>query len=128
MTRVEAMHQRWRGPLILDEFPYLVTTSPELPSIFQVWVDHEAKEAQLAVALAGSSQRMMQGLVIDATEPLYGRAKEAFQLKPLAAEYLPKALKLATAQEVILAYTAWGGVPRYWELMEESGDSFWTAR
>ena len=117
----EAMHQRWRGPLIVDEFPYLVTTSPELPSIFQVWVDHEAKEAQLAVALAGSSQRIMQGLVIDATEPLYGRAKEAFQLKPLAAEYLPKALKLATAQEVILAYTAWGGVPRYWELMEESG-------
>src|SRR3989339_687244 len=23
----EAVHQRWRGPLILDEFPYLVATS-----------------------------------------------------------------------------------------------------
>lgn len=117
----EAMHQQWRGPLIVDEFPYLVATSPELPSIFQVWVDHDAKEAQLTVALAGSSQRMMQGLVIRATEPLYGRATESFQLQPLAAGYLSEALRLATARDVILAYTAWGGVPRYWELMSESG-------
>ena len=117
----EAMHQQWRGPLIVDEFPYLVATSPELPSIFQVWVDHDAKEAQLTVALAGSSQRMMQGLVIRATEPLYGRATESFQLQPLAAGYLSEALRLATARDVILAYSAWGGVPRYWELMSESG-------
>ncbi|MCJ7594117.1 MAG: helix-turn-helix domain-containing protein, partial [Desulfobacterales bacterium] len=117
----EAMHRRWRGPLIVDEFPYLAVTSPELPSVFQVWVDHEAKEAQLALALAGSSQRMMQGLVMEATEPLYGRATEAFHLQPLAAGYLSEALKLATAQDVILTYTAWGGVPRYWELMSESG-------
>jgi AAA+ ATPase superfamily predicted ATPase len=117
----EAMHQRWRGPLIVDEFPYLAATSPELPSIIQVWMDHEAKEAGLAVALAGSSQRMMQGLVMGATEPLYGRAKEAFHLKPLPAGYLPEALGLSTAKDAILAYAAWGGVPRYWELMSESG-------
>ena len=117
----EAMHQRWRGPLIVDEFPYLVASSPELPSVFQAWVDHEAKEAQLSVALAGSSQRMMQGLVMGATEPLYGRATEAFPLQPLAAGYLLEALKLPTALGVVLAYTAWGGVPRYWELMSESG-------
>jgi AAA+ ATPase superfamily predicted ATPase len=117
----EAMHRRWRGPLVVDEFPYLVATSPELPSIFQVWVDHEAKEALLAVALAGSSQRMMQGLVMGATEPLYGRATEAFHLRPLPAGYLSDALGLGPARDVILAYTAWGGVPRYWELMSESG-------
>ena len=117
----EARHQQWRGPLILDEFPYLVATSPELPSVFQVWVDHEAKKAQLSMALAGSSQRMMQGLVLGSTEPLYGRATEAFQLNPLPACYLIEALKLATFQEVILAYAAWGGVPRYWELMSELG-------
>jgi AAA+ ATPase superfamily predicted ATPase len=119
----ESMHQRWKGPLIVDEFPYLVATSPELPSVFQAWVDHEAKEARLAVALAGSSQRMMQGLIMRATEPLYGRATEAFYLKPLAAVYLSEALKLKTARDVIEVYAAWGGVPRYWELMSESGVS-----
>lgn len=117
----EAVHQRWRGPLILDEFPYLVATSPEVPSVFQVWVDHEVKGAMLSVALAGSSQRMMQGLVMRATEPLYGRATEAFHLQPLPAGYLSDALGISSAREVILAYAAWGGVPRYWELMLDSG-------
>lgn len=117
----ESIHQRWRGPLIVDEFPYLAVTSPELPSVFQAWLDHEAKEAKLAVALAGSSQRMMQGLVMGATEALYGRATVAFHLQPLDAGYLSEALNLKSALGVITAYTAWGGVPRYWELMEESG-------
>jgi AAA+ ATPase superfamily predicted ATPase len=117
----EAMHRGWRGPLIFDEFPYLVATSPELPSVFQVWLDQDVKKAFLAVALAGSSQRMMQGLVMGATEPLYGRATQAFPLQPLPAGYLSEALGLTSAQDVIQAYTAWGGVPRYWELMSESG-------
>jgi len=117
----EAVHRRWKGPLILDEFPYLVATSPELPSIFQVWVDHEIKKANLAVVIAGSSQRMMQGLVMSATEPLYGRALEAFHLQPLPAGYLSEALSIPAARDVILAYAVWGGVPRYWELVSESG-------
>jgi len=63
----------------------------------------------------------MQGLVMRATEPLYGRATEAFHLQPLPAGYLSEALGLSAARDVILAYAAWGGVPRYWELVSESG-------
>jgi uncharacterized protein len=117
----EALHHGWQGPLIMDEFPYLVVTSPELPSAFQTWVDHKAKGARLTVVLAGSSQRMMQGLVMSPTESLYGRAKEAFQLRPLAPGYLPKALGLTSVREAITAYAVWGGVPRYWELMAGLG-------
>ena len=83
-------------------------------------MDSEAKEARLVVALAGSSQRMMQGLVMEATEPLYGRATEAFHLRPLPAGYLPEALKLKSSRNAVQAFTAWGGVPRYWELMSEA--------
>lgn len=54
----------FRGPIIFDELPYLVTQSPELPSVLQKWFDHEAKAARLSVAIAGSSQRMMQGLFL----------------------------------------------------------------
>lgn len=117
----EARQAEWRGPLIFDEFPYLVATSPELPSVFQAWVDHEVKQTRLAVAIAGSSQRMMQGLVTHASEPLYGRAGELLHLRSLPVGHLPDALKLSSAREAVLAYTAWGGVPRYWELAEESG-------
>jgi hypothetical protein len=55
---------------------------------------------------------MMQGLVMSPTESLYGRAKEAFQLRPLAPGYLPKALGFASVREAITAYAVWGGVPR----------------
>jgi len=51
------------GPVILDEFPFLVTSSPELPSVLQHWIDQETVHAGLVVAIAGSSQRMMHGLV-----------------------------------------------------------------
>ena len=117
----EALRRKWRGPLVFDEFPYLVTTSPELPSVFQGWVDHDARGAKLAVAIAGSSQRMMQGLVTDAAEPLYGRASELLHLRPMPVGYLADALRLSSARDVVLAYTAWGGVPRYWELAAETG-------
>jgi len=112
----------WRGPLILDEFPYLVASSPSLPSILQNWVDQESREGGLLVAIAGSSQRMMQGLLLDAAAPLYGRAIEAFALTPIAAGWLGGALGLKEAVRQVRAYSVWGGIPRYWELAEPFGE------
>ncbi len=111
----------WRGPLVFDELPYWISTSPELPSILQRWIDHDAKQAGLTVVLAGSSQRMMQGLALDASSPLYGRAKEAMNLPPLGAGYIQGALGLRQASAGVIAYAMWGGVPRYWELAEPFG-------
>ena len=118
LTRLarEAKHTRWRGPVIFDELPYLVLSSPELPSLLQRWIDHEAREARLVVAVAGSSQRMMQGLVLSVEAPLYGRASEVMELGPLDPLFLKRALRPKTSFELIEHYTAWGGVPRYWEL------------
>jgi len=112
----DARRLRFRGPIVIDELPYLVTASPELPSVLQQWVDHEAREAGLVVALAGSSQRMMQGLVLDADAPLYGRARAHLVLEPLAPHWLAKGFPSRKGFERLLTWTAWGGVPRYWEL------------
>ena len=68
------------------------------------------------VALAGSSQRMMQGLVLDASAPLYGRAREAMKLRPIPAGHLARALGIRDAPGCVRAYAVWGGIPRYWEL------------
>ena len=64
---------------------------------------------------------MMQGLVTDASEPLYGRAKESLPLPPLPAGFLREAFGLTSASEAVRLYAAWGGIPRYWELAAESG-------
>lgn len=111
-----------RGPIVLDELPYLVAASPDLPSILQRFIDHDAKAARLVVAFAGSSQRMMQGLVLEAQAPLYGRAREAFEVPPLAPGWLGKALRLRDPRAIAEAWSTWGGVPRYWELAADFDD------
>ncbi len=111
-----------RGPFVIDELPYLVSASPDLPATLQRFVDHDAKNARLVLALAGSSQRMMQGLVLDANAPLFGRAREAFEVKPLAPPLLGPALGLRQPVAIVEAWSAWGGMPRYWELAEPFAD------
>jgi len=118
----EAKALRWRGPLVLDELPYLVEVSPELPSVLQRFIDHDAAEARLVVAIAGSSQRMMQGLVLDAGAPLFGRARELLHITPLEPRHLSAAFKLRKAADVVPLHVAWGGIPRYWELALDHGD------
>jgi len=124
LTRLarDAEAAAWRGPLILDELPYLVNVSPELPSVLQRWIDHDAARARLVVALAGSSQRMMQGLVLlgnPGDAPLYGRAREILDLGPIDPAFLPQAFAVTSSRGLVELYTAWGGVPRYWELAAE---------
>ncbi len=102
--------------LILDEFPYLVQKAPDLPSILQKQID--SKKNSIHLIICGSSQRMMQGLVLDRTAPLYGRAMEIIKLRPLQPGWLSDALIL-NATATIEAYSIWGGVPRYWELAKQ---------
>lgn len=117
----EASARRWHGPLVIDEFPYLVMSDPSLPSIVQNWIDNAAKQAGLKVVLSGSSRRMMHGLVLDATSPLFGRAAESFRVKPLPPGFIGEGLRLTTGPEMVRAYAAWGGTPRYWELASPFG-------
>jgi AAA+ ATPase superfamily predicted ATPase len=109
--------------LALDEFPYLVKSSPELPSILQGLVDRSTSKP-LHLVISGSSQRMMLGLVLDASAPLYGRAQEIIHVKPLGAGWIGEALGLARPCDLLDAYCVWGGVPRYWELARDHGTTW----
>ena len=88
-TYGRALFDRWRrdaprgSVLVVDELPYLVESSPELPSVIQRIVDGLRTEGK-KIILAGSSQRMMQGFVLKQSEPLYGRAREIMPILPLS--------------------------------------------
>ena len=114
-----------RFTLCLDEFPYLVEQSSELPSVLQKLVDEKLLKYNLV--LCGSSQNMMYGLFLDSTAPLYGRADEIMKLAPIRLPYIQEALSL-DAMNAIEEYAVWGGVPRYWELRENQNslnDALW---
>ena len=111
--------------LCLDEFPYLVEQSPELPSVLQKLVDEKLLKYNLV--LCGSSQNMMYGLFLDSTAPLYGRADEIMRITPIRLPYIQEALDLDAVSSVE-EYAVWGGVPRYWELRENRNslsDALW---
>ncbi len=101
--------------LCIDEFPFIVKVDSTLPSVLQKLID--TKSLKYTILLCGSSQQMMQGLVLDAAEPLYGRADTIIQLAPIKVRYLQEILH-SDAVSTIEEYAVWGGVPRYWELRE----------
>lgn len=107
--------------LVLDELPALVSGAPELPSLLQKWIDR-APERGVHLLLAGSSQRMMQGLVLDRSAPLYGRATEILKIAPLSAGWIEHALPIESPLQALEAFSVWGGIPRYWELAADHPD------
>jgi len=127
------LFERWqrespRGSvLVLDELPYLVEKSPELPSVLQKIADGLRKTGQRLI-LCGSSQRMMQGLVLDQSEPLYGRCRVIIRLAPIGYDWLSRAFPKASAFERFEHYAVWGGVPRYWEVCQGENDVWATLR
>ena len=105
-----------RFTLCLDEFPYLVKSTPSLPSILQRHID--SKQLPFNLIICGSSQQMMQGLVLDAASPLYGRGNVIMKLDPIPVRYLQEVLHTNDIQ-TIEESAIWGGVPRYWEIREQ---------
>jgi hypothetical protein len=107
--------------LVIDELPALVQAAAELPSLLQKYLDRHA-ERGLHLLVAGSSQRMMQGLVLDRAAPLFGRAVEILKISPLRAGWILDALRLRDPARAVEAYAVWGGTPRYWELAADHPD------
>ena len=121
----EADRAEWRGPFVVDELPYLIAADPGVPGVLQNWLDRT--DHRLCVVASGSSLRMMHGAILDAGAPLYGRAVEAFSVRPLKPGYLHEAIPLHRPRDMVSAYALWGGMPRYWELAEPFGADLDTA-
>ncbi|HPJ63762.1 ATP-binding protein, partial [Lentimicrobium sp.] len=106
-----------RTIVCIDEFPYLVKNSPELPSVLQKIIDNR-DHGNFHLILCGSSQQMMYSMVLEKTSPLYGRCDEIIKLKPMAIRYLQEYLSLSTV-DAVREFGVWGGIPRYWEVRKQ---------
>jgi len=105
--------------LCIDEFPYLIKNSPELPSVLQN-IHDDGAHSNYSIVLCGSSQTMMHGLVLNSNAPLYGRADEIMKIQPMSVAHMKKFLDIS-ATDAVTEYGIWGGVPRYWEIRKSSG-------
>ena len=104
--------------VVLDEFPYLVEGDQALPSIIQkFWDAVIADEGKLNLVLCGSMIAQMEDLLAE-RNPLYGRQTLRLEVKALplrdAAGFFPD----YPAEDRILAYAIFGGVPFYLRLCD----------
>ncbi|MBC8394923.1 MAG: ATP-binding protein [Deltaproteobacteria bacterium] len=104
--------------LCIDEFPYLVKNSPELPSVIQHILDTH-KQLQFSLIICGSAQQMMQGIAINSNSPLYGRSDEILRIRVMELPHIREYLQTKETNAVE-EYSVWGGVPRYWEIRKKS--------
>jgi len=112
-----------RFALILDEFPYLIAQTPELPSILQAWWDREGVHSPLLVVLCGSQLSAMAALG-DESAPLFGRFNAGiFHIAPLHYQDVAcfyEGSPHYSVKEKLLMYGVFGGTPRYHALVDPS--------
>ncbi|MBL8626461.1 MAG: ATP-binding protein [Myxococcales bacterium] len=113
-----AIEAAWTGPtklvLALDEFQWMVETSPELPAVLQaLWDQRWRDSGRVMLILCGSFVGFMEREVLGKKAPLFGRRTAQMLLKPLgyrdAARFHPGYSLTDRAR----TYFVCGGVPLY---------------
>jgi AAA+ ATPase superfamily predicted ATPase len=89
--------------IVFDEFQNFTYVDPAIFSIFQKYWDMYHNDTPILLVFVGSYIGLMKKIFINAKEPLYGRATSRIDLKPLS------------------LYATFGGVPRYYQLIEDYG-------
>jgi len=110
-----------RFGLVLDEFPYLVEASPELPTLLQESWDTRLSKTKIKLILCGSSISMMERALFAPSAPLFGRRTGQWKVQPFG----PLELGLLTGGslvERIETYSVIGGVPMYARLFDQRAD------
>jgi AAA+ ATPase superfamily predicted ATPase len=114
--RAKELNEGGRVAVVLDEFPYLVEKSAELPSILQSWWDMEAAHSPVYVVLCGSQLSAMAAMG-EVTRPLHGRFNAGRLLvKPMRYDDIACFYEGQPGYSVVerlIMYGALGGTPRY---------------
>jgi uncharacterized protein len=101
-------------PVIIDEFPFLVKASPELPSVIQ----HElgpggsGSASRARLLLCGSAMSAMGGL-LSGRAPLRGRAGLELVVQPFGYREAARFWRIADPRLAVLVHSVVGGTPAY---------------
>ncbi|HEY7915647.1 MAG TPA: ATP-binding protein [Acidimicrobiales bacterium] len=106
--------------LVLDELPYLLEHSPELPSVLQELYDetrHQRRQPPSAIVLCGSALSVMSEL-LSGQKPLRGRAQVDLTIRPF--DYLDSAQFWGVGDPAVAFQldAIFGGTPGYRSLIE----------
>ncbi len=111
--------------LVIDEFQEFSTINPSVFSDLQNLWDSYRSDTTMNLVLSGSVMSMMRRIFTDAHEPLFGRADNIINLRPLKTRVIKEILKdynpEYTAEDLLALYSITGGIPKYIELFCDNG-------
>ena len=110
-------HPDEKKVLVIDEFPYLVKTNPDFPSILQNAWDEVLKDHNVMLILCGSLISMMKKHALAYDSPLYGRRTAQIRLMPLQFTDV-YAVQNLSFEQAVEQYAITGGVPKYMEFFQ----------
>ena len=114
------LSEQERIAVFIDEFTYLLETTPAIAGKLQNFWDHRLKNCNLFLCLSGSHLGMMMREVMSYQAPLYGRASAQMHLKPLPFGLTHKFFPRYSAVDRVAIYAMFGGIPAYWERLEQN--------
>ncbi len=106
-------HAKERQVLIIDEFPYIAKSEPEVKSILQHMIDHDWKDKNIMLILCGSSVSFMINGVMGRKSPLYGRNTSVMEMLPFDYSIINSFLPNYSNEDKMIVYGILGGVPYY---------------
>lgn len=107
------------GPrlVVIDEFPYLLHHSPELPSLLQRFIDDTSDDpSSLRLILCGSALSVMAKL-LEGAQALRGRASIDIVVRPFDHRTAAAFWGIADPMTALLVHAVVGGTPGYRDLL-----------
>ncbi|WP_456395003.1 ATP-binding protein [Thermococcus sp.] len=106
--------------IFFDEFQNVLRVNPSIAFDLQRFIDQNGDKPLLLI-LSGSYLGMMKRLMMSRKAPLYGRSTLFIQLQPLRPKWVFRMLRDLGVEDPtsqIEFYGIFGGVPKYYELLE----------
>lgn len=118
MDLIENICKAKKTVLVFDEYPFLVNSSPEFPSILQRLIDTQLLGTETMVIICGSSISAMND-EMSYDRPLYGRFMKKMELREITFDSTLKLHGNMECLDALKTYLVVGGVPKYHQILSD---------